>query len=76
MPDEIKTVTARIAVEIDNKGEWLAYGYSANNDRKNRQWVRAETGGDVRHIVWVTATLPLPVDPKVTGTVSPDEPAT
>lgn len=73
----MKTKTIRIPVAVDTNGNWNAVGASWFKDET---FAAAEARspmfeGDLHHLVWVTAEVPVPEPPpeiEVRGAVSLD----
>lgn len=68
---EPPTIRVRIAVGIDERGEWEAYGNQGYTDKQTL--AQSGIGEWGRAIVWVEADVPLPVAPTIEGTVSHDD---
>lgn len=73
-----KTVRVRIAVAVDENGNYAAHGNSIDGNMAHARWARrdltnAAEGGAVR-IEWVEADVPLPLPPQtIQGSVTPAE---
>lgn len=69
-----KTVRVRIAVAVDEHGQWCAAAWRSNDDVRNAREAHSflddETSGDEdRHVVYVEADVPLPSSVTVQGEV-------
>ena len=78
----MKTVDVRIAVCVDERGEWVACAFKGEDERNRVSasldcMARAPDDNPdyLRHVVWVTAKVPLPEMPITTipGAVEPIE---
>lgn len=74
MPDPTPTARVRIAVCVDEEGNYSAMGRTQDVDDEARIWAEDNHEGPswaMRHVVWVEADVPLParVEPTVRGEV-------
>lgn len=61
-----KTVKVRIAVAVDAKGRWNAYGWFGQNEKHMLLDVlHTDDLSAARHAVTIEAIVPLPPPPKV-----------
>ncbi len=70
MTDKPKTVRVRIAVAVDQDGDWAASGHSGNKDPNMPfEWILDDIApGESRY--YVEADLPVPVMRTVQGDVT------
>ena len=62
-PKDKKTVRVRIAVFVNDKGQWAAAGYSGGDDENSRIVacdLTADFSGDQDEWHWIEADVPLP----------------
>jgi hypothetical protein len=62
-----KTVRVRIAVAVGAEGDWVASGAHGNPDQDAADLCLDDVDGHPKHVVYVTADVPLPVTPTVEG---------
>lgn len=65
-----KTVRVRIAVAVGAEGDWVASGAHGNPDQDAADLCLDDTDGNPKHVVYVTAEVPLPVTQVVEGSVA------
>ncbi len=65
-----RTVRVRIAVAVDDDGDWQAFGGSGYADHKLSEYVKARVGQQ-HSMHWVEAELPVPQVRTVRGEVTP-----
>jgi hypothetical protein len=61
----MKSKTIRIAVAVNDRGEWSAAGYQtphavSEDQLKDIAWEGLDDYGDKSHLVWITASIPIP----------------
>lgn len=71
-----KTVRVRIAVAVDNMGDWVARGNILDRDEQSKVAALRQLGrydGRSQHIVFVEADIAVPEPVTVEGTVARPE---
>ncbi len=64
------SVKVRIAVAVDNDGDWYAVGWlDAEEGGSAKGYAEDELAKKAAHYFWVTAELPIPEPVEVEGTV-------
>ena len=61
-------VKVRIAVAVDERGDWVAVGRSDQLADESREDAIYDAHGAVQ-VYWLTAELPLPVEPELAARV-------
>jgi hypothetical protein len=73
----VKTVKVRIAVAVDEDGDWNAAGNSLISDCPDRDAVEGATGGlfGTVKVYWIDLELPVPEAATVQASVTPEKAA-
>ena len=68
-PQTTQRVLVRIAVAVNSKCEWAAFGFSKNTDEEMKEAVFIDDMADGEQFHWVEAMVPVPFEQTIEGEV-------